>query len=146
MAKTTRTRRQRPAPKSSALITAVATTRAPARRPAGSPAVARKVSDIVGLLGLTQEEVGSIVDVSARSIARWNAGTVVPQRLNKQRLLELAYVAQAVAEVIPSDQAGTWLFTPNRLLGHDSPADRIHSGQYRDVLNLVDALAEGVVV
>ena len=63
--------------------------------------LATKVSTIIDNLGLTQEEVGQIVDASARSIARWSAGEVVPQRLNKQRLLELAYVADAVTEVAP---------------------------------------------
>lgn len=113
---------------------------------AGSNALATKVHDIIDNLGLTQDEVGQIVDASARSIARWTQGAVVPQRLNKQRLLELAYVAQAVTEVIPRDQANLWMFSPNRLLEHDSPADRIHAGQYRDVLDLIEALAEGIVV
>jgi len=58
----------------------------------------------------------------------------------------LAYVAQAVSEILPSDRANLWIFTPNRLLDHDSPAERIHAGQYRDVLNLIEAIAEGVIV
>jgi hypothetical protein len=109
-------------------------------------ALAHKVTDIIDGLGLTQEEVGSIVDASARSVARWSVGEVVPQRLNKQRLLELAYVAQAVTEILPADDANVWMFTPNRLLRHNSPADTIHSGEYRDVLNLIEAIAEGVVI
>lgn len=108
--------------------------------------LAHKVTDIIDHLGLTQEEVGGIVDASARSVARWSAGDVVPQRLNKQRLLELAYVAQAVSEILPASQANAWMFTPNRLLGHDTPALRIQSGDYRDVLNLIEAIAEGVVI
>lgn len=109
-------------------------------------ALAHKVTAIIDELGLTQEEVGSIVDASARSIARWSSGEVIPQKLNKQRLLELAYVAQAVTEILPADNANIWMFTPNRLLEHDTPADRIHAGGYRDVLNLIEAIAEGVVV
>lgn len=108
--------------------------------------LATKVSTIIDNLGLTQEEVGQIVDASARSIARWSAGEVVPQRLNKQRLLELAYVADAVTEVMPRENANLWMFSPNRLLDHDTPAGRVHAGHYRDVLNLIEALAEGVVV
>lgn len=107
---------------------------------------AHKVSDIIDQLGLTQEEVGGIVDASARSVARWSAGDVVPQRLNKQRLLELAYVAEAVSEILPRSRANLWMFTPNRMLDHQSPAERIQAGGYRDVLNLIEALAEGVVV
>lgn len=108
--------------------------------------LATKVSTIIENLGLTQEEVGQIVDASARSIARWSAGEVVPQRLNKQRLLELAYVADAVTEIMPRENANLWMLSPNRLLDHDTPADRVRAGRYKDVLDLIEALAEGVVV
>jgi transcriptional regulator with XRE-family HTH domain len=109
-------------------------------------ALATQVSELMTTIGLTQEEIGSIVDASGRSVARWTKGEVVPQRLNKQRLVELAYVADLVTEVIPSDKVNLWMFTPNRLLDHDSPADRIRNGRYRDVLGLIEAIADGVVV
>lgn len=109
-------------------------------------ALATQVSGLISALGLTQDEIGSIVDASGRSVARWSHGEVVPQRLNKQRLVELAYVAEMVTEVIPADKVNLWMFTPNRLLGHDSPADRIRAGRYRDVLGLIEAIADGVVV
>nr|WP_281373419.1 antitoxin Xre/MbcA/ParS toxin-binding domain-containing protein [Kineococcus aurantiacus] len=95
---------------------------------------------------MTQEDVGKIIDASPRSVARWQHGDAVPQRLNKDRLIELAYVADAVTEVIPAEEANLWMFTPNRLLDHDSPATCIREGRYKDVLALIDALAEGVVV
>lgn len=109
-------------------------------------ALAHKVTDLIATLGLTQDEVGSIVDASARSVSRWSSGEVVPQRLNKQRLVELAYVAEAVTEVLPPEEANLWMFTPNRLLGHDTPAARIKAGAYKDVLDLIDAVADGVVM
>lgn len=61
----------------------------------GVNVLASTVSGAIERLGLTYEEVGDIVDASPRSVARWTAGQVVPQRLNKQRLIELAYVADA---------------------------------------------------
>ncbi len=54
-------------------------------------ALAVKVSDLIATLGLTQDEVAQIVDASPRSVARWSSGDVVPQRLSKRRLIELAY-------------------------------------------------------
>lgn len=101
---------------------------------------------MISTLGLTQDEIGSIVDASGRSVARWSRGEVVPQKRNKQRLIELAYVAEVVTEVVPADKVNLWIMTPNRLLDHDSPADRIRAGGYRDVLGLIDAVADGVAV
>lgn len=109
-------------------------------------ALAVQVSELISTLGLTQDEIGSIVDASGRSVARWSRGEVVPQRLNKQRLVELAYVADLVTEVMPAAKVNLWMFSPNRLLGHESPADRIRAGGYRDVLGLIEAIADGVVV
>jgi uncharacterized protein (DUF2384 family) len=68
----------------------------------------------------------------------------VPQRLNMVRLPELAYVADALAEVLPREQANVWLCTPHRRLEHENPADLIEHGRYRDVLHLIEAMAEGV--
>jgi hypothetical protein len=75
---------------------------------------------LVGISSIisSESDSGDIVDASPRSVARWVAGDVVPQRLNKERLLELAYVAEAVTEVLPADHANVWMFSPNRLLGH----------------------------
>ncbi len=109
-------------------------------------ALASTVSSAIERLGLTYEEVGDIVEASPRSVARWTSGQVVPQRLNKQRLIELAYVADALAEVLPRDQANMWMFSPNRLLEHRKPADPIRNGEYQRLLALIDAMAEGVFV
>jgi transcriptional regulator with XRE-family HTH domain len=109
-------------------------------------ALALKVTELVKTLGLTQEDIGQIVNASARSVARWSSGDVVPQKLNRERLIELAYVAEAVTQVLPPDKANLWMFTPNRLLQHDKPADRVRDGHYKDVLDLIEAMADGVVV
>lgn len=112
--------------------------------PAG--AFAHRLSETIDSLGLTDAEVGEMVDASPRSVARWSDGKVVPQKLNKERLLELAYVADALAEVLPRDHANVWMFTPNRLLDHNRPADLIRSGDYRRVLDGIEAIADGVFI
>jgi transcriptional regulator with XRE-family HTH domain len=109
-------------------------------------ALATKLHEINDTLALSQEDIATIVGSTARSVSRWVSDEAVPQRLSRQRLIELAYVADAVAQVMQRSDANLWLMSPNRLLGHDSPADRIHDGDYRSVLALLEALADGVVV
>lgn len=111
-----------------------------------SSAIAEKVHLLTDRVQLTQQEVGDIVGANARTVARWSAGKTRPQRDARDRLLELSYVAELAAEVIRPEDVNLWIFSPNRLLEGDSPADRIRAGQYRDVLAVLDALAEGVVV
>lgn len=106
--------------------------------------LAHKVKGTIDSLGLTNEELGGILDASARSVARWSVGDVVPQKLNKQRLLDLSYVAEALAEVLPREHANLWMFSPNKMLNHERPADLVRDGDYKKVLDAIEAMADGV--
>ena len=109
-------------------------------------AVANRLSVIADATRLTHDEIGRIVDASNRSVSRWVNGEAEPQRLSRQRLLELAYVAEELRQVLRAEDANLWIMSPNRLLHGDSPADRIHSGDFRSIVGLIEALADGIVV
>ncbi|MGH2633473.1 MAG: antitoxin Xre-like helix-turn-helix domain-containing protein [Tepidiformaceae bacterium] len=109
-------------------------------------ALASKVRDISQRLQLSQEDMGSIVGTSARTIARWSAGEAEPQRSARDRLTELVFVGEQVSRVLNPEAANWWIFSPNELLGADTPAERIRAGDFRSVLALIEALADGVVV
>lgn len=113
---------------------------------AGAGALAAKVAQTTERLGITQDELARITGVTPRSVARYLSGQVVPQPLTKQRLLELAYVAEQISEVLKPEDVSLWLTSPNRLLDHDSPAERIKGGDFRSVLALIEALADGIAV
>ena len=111
-----------------------------------SAAISSTVKNISHLLLLSQEEVGSIVGTSARTVSRWTSGQVEPQRSARDRLLELVFVGEQVSRVLEPGSVNLWLFSPNELLGADTPAERIRAGDFRSVLALIEALADGVVV
>lgn len=113
----------------------------------GATAIASKVTQLSERARLTQEDVGRIVGTSGRTVGRWVRGDVNPQPTARERLLELAYVAEQLVEVLglSPDDANIWIFSPNRLLDGDKPSERIHAGDYRSVLALIDALADGIV-
>lgn len=111
-----------------------------------SEALAAKVHQLTDELHLSQDEVGEIVGASGRTVARWSSGRSTPRSDARRRLLELRYVADAVAEVIRPEDVNLWMFEPNKLLDGDTPAERIRRGQYKDVLAVVEALAEGVII
>ena len=80
-------------------------------------------------------------------MSRWVSGDAEPQRLNRQRLLELAYVAEELRSVLIADDANLWIMSPNRYLSGDSPAQRIGTGDFKAVgVALIEALADGVVL
>jgi len=108
--------------------------------------VAERIEVAAQAADLTYEEIAAIVDTSPRSVQRWAAGRAAPRSMSRQALTELAYVAEHLGEVLEPQERNLWMHSPNRLLDHDSPADRIREGDYRSVMALIDALADGVVV
>jgi len=96
-----------------------------------SAVIAERIQDLQESAHLNQGEVGRIVGASARTVSRWEKGAAAPQPNARQRQPE---------------ERNLWIFSPNRLLDHDSPADRISQGDYRSVVALIEALADGVVV
>ena len=111
-------------------------------------AISQRVQGLAVDAGLTQTEVARIVGTSVRTVARWAAGEVDPQPDARDRLLKLNYVAKQLVDTLglPPGDANVWLFEPNRLLGGDSPADRLTADDFRSVLGLIEALADGIVV
>ena len=79
-------------------------------------------------------------------MSRWAAGEAAPQKNAKQRLLELGYIGEQLFKVMKPEDANLWLFSPNRLLKGETPAELIRRGEFRRVLALIEALSEGVVV
>jgi uncharacterized protein (DUF2384 family) len=64
----------------------------------------------------------------------------------RERVLEFFPVMERLGQVVQPRAAHDWLFTPNRMLDYDKPAERIRKGDFRSVLAVVDALGEGVFV
>jgi len=111
-------------------------------------AIADRVQGLAHVADLSQAEVARIVGASPRTVARWVAGEVVPQPDARDRLLRLNYVANQLVDVLGlnAGDANVWIFEPNSLLQGDSPADRLTAGDFRTVLGLIEAIADGIVV
>ena len=107
---------------------------------------ARKIEIIKEEVGLSQREVADIVGASSRTVARWASGESLPRGALKERILELAAIADMLRKVMTPDAASAWLFGPNPLLGHRRPLELIRSGEYQRVIDAIDAIAEGVYV
>jgi transcriptional regulator with XRE-family HTH domain len=109
-------------------------------------AIANRVHAVSKRLSLSQDELADLVGASPRAVSRWSSGETSPQRMTKQRLLELVYVGDQLAKVLQPEDANLWIFSRNQLLHGESPAERIREGDFQSVLALIDALADGVVL
>lgn len=95
---------------------------------------------------LDQADLANLVGTNRRTVARWLAEQSEPRTDARRRLLEILAVLEALSAILQPQAAHDWLYSPNPLAGHQKPVEMLESGDWRSVLGLVDALAEGVFV
>ncbi|CAN5583458.1 hypothetical protein BH23CHL8_BH23CHL8_24960 [soil metagenome] len=94
-------------------------------------------------LGLSRESFSRALDVSTRSIERWEAkGTRTEDPETMRRAGVLAEIAQLAAEVYGSD-VGTFMLTPRRSLGMRTPKEAIVRGDLEAVREVLVGTLEG---
>ena len=89
-------------------------------------------------------DVARVSETNPRSVSRWRSEETTPRRKAEERLLELRAVVDLARTVMNDDAARFWMRSPNRDLGYEKPLDVITEGEYRRVVDLLLALAEGV--
>lgn len=109
-------------------------------------AVAARLDSIKAHAGVQSREIAQLLDTTPQTISRWQQGRVDPHSAKLQQLLTLEWLADQLSEFYEPDDARLWLFSRHRLLGGDSPADRIKDGRAEDVLALIEQLRDGAFV
>jgi transcriptional regulator with XRE-family HTH domain len=93
-------------------------------------------------LGLSQEGLARILDVSGRTVERWEAGGGPGSEAALRTLDQLDEIA-ALGREVYGDDLPRFMSTPRRSLGHRSPAAALMRGDIRDVLAVLAQAAEG---
>lgn len=106
-------------------------------------AVAHRLRTIKKHGGIRGREIAQLLQTTPETVSRWNTGKTEPQPDSLQRLLNLEWLLDQLAEIYRPDEARLWLFSPHKLLGGERPADRIQAGKVDDVLALVAQLRDG---
>jgi putative toxin-antitoxin system antitoxin component (TIGR02293 family) len=93
-----------------------------------------------------QAELARMLETTPRTVSRWLSRQTNPRPDARERLLEVLAVVERLSGTLRPQAAHDWLFTPNPELDHHKPVDLLRDGDYRPVLGLIDAMAEGVFV
>jgi putative toxin-antitoxin system antitoxin component (TIGR02293 family) len=88
--------------------------------------------------------VARILSKDTKTVRRWLTSRADPRWDAKETVLALNVVLERLADVVEPGSAEEWLFTPVPALDNRRPVDLIRQGQYREVLDLIDAIGEGV--
>jgi len=102
------------------------------------------LSQIVRLLGVSQEILSRILNVSARTAHRWLKGTRPRRTRELGKLLE---VVALLEQTLPNDEAiRSYLYHANPSLQGEKPIDRLIRGEFDRVSADLQAVQEGVYV
>jgi transcriptional regulator with XRE-family HTH domain len=95
--------------------------------------------------GLTTAEVADITGVAERQVYNWLSAASRPKGENRDRLLEVHYIVELLADVYRSEGVDIWLHGRNRELGGDRPIDLLRAGRFEPVVHAVERLRSGAM-
>jgi putative toxin-antitoxin system antitoxin component (TIGR02293 family) len=102
------------------------------------------VSDILASDIVDTGDVAKVAHSSVRSVLRWQDPGTSPRRDTEERLLELKAVLDLARRVFGDETARLWLRSPVPALDYEKPLELVAAGQWREVIDVLLAFAEGV--
>lgn len=114
-----------------------------ARRTEPSQAVQR-LGEAMRRMSIGADGAARLLGRDPTTVRRWLRLRAEPRRDSREAVLALDAVLDRLAGVIEPDAIEGWLLTPLPALGGQRPADLIRAGRPSAVLDLADALGEGV--
>lgn len=102
------------------------------------------LAQVVRLLGISQEALSRMLNVSARTAHRWLKGTRPRRTLELDRLLEI--VALMEQTLLSDDAIRSYLYHVNPTLQGERPIDLLIRGEFDQVAADLQAVQEGVYV
>lgn len=93
--------------------------------------------------GLSTAEIGGVAGVTERSVQNWATGKSNPEGPARDRLLELNYIVEELADVFEDEGIEIWLHSRQRSLHGKTPLELMRAGEFQAVLDVVERLAGG---
>ena len=109
-----------------------------------SNAIARRLDAITSKGAMRSSDIANVLDVRPETVSRWNQGKAFPHPNTEKQLLELEFVIDLLSDFYEPNEARLWIFSRQRLLNSETPAELIQKGRVDEVLRVVHQLRDGV--
>ena len=90
-------------------------------------------------------DVANVVRARPETVSRWNQGKAFPRPDAQKLLLELEYIVDRLSDFYEPRDARLWMYSRQRLLRGEIPAELIQKGRSAEVIAVIDQLREAVV-
>lgn len=109
-----------------------------------SNAIARRLDVISSKGAMRSVDIANVLEVRPETVSRWNQGKAFPHPNTEKQLLELEFVIDQLSDFYEPNEARLWIFSRQRLLNGETPAELIQKGRVDEVLAVVHQLRDGV--
>lgn len=111
-----------------------------------SNAIARKLDSIQEKGAMRSVDVANLLGARPETVSRWNQGKAFPRPDAQKNLLALEYIVDELSDIYEPKEARLWLFSRQKVLGGNSPANLIQEGKADAVIDVIERLKAGVFV
>ena len=109
-------------------------------------AIARKIDSIKSRTSISANSIAELLGTTPQTLSRWATGKNEPQRDHLERLLELDYITERLAEFFEPAEARLWLLAPHPQLNGERPADLLAKGRQPEVLAVISRLQDSAYI
>lgn len=109
-----------------------------------SNAIARRLDAIQAKGAMRSSDIANVLEVRPETVSRWNQGKAFPHPNTEKQLLELEFIVDQLSDFYEPNEARLWIFSRQRLLNGETPAELIQKGRVDEVLAVVHQLRDGV--
>ena len=107
-------------------------------------AIARRLESIQEKGAMKSADVANVLGIRPETVSRWNQGKAFPQRDTEKQLLELEFIIDKLSDFFDPKEARLWLFSRQKLLDDEIPAELIQKNRVEEVITVVNQLRDGV--
>lgn len=111
-----------------------------------SNAIARKLEAIQRKSAMRSVDVANLLGTRPETVSRWNQGRAFPRPDAQKLLLDLEYIADQLSDFYEPADVRLWLFSRQKLLNGEIPAELIQKGRANEVIAVIDQLGDGVFI
>ena len=108
--------------------------------------IARKLELLSEKAAMRSVDVANLLGTRPETVSRWNQGKAFPRSDAQRTLLDLEYIVEQLADFYEPKEARLWLFSRQKLLGGERPAELIQAGRATEVIAVIDQLRDSVHV
>jgi Protein of unknown function (DUF2384) len=108
--------------------------------------IARKLDLLEEKAAMRSVDVANVLESRPETVSRWKQGKAFPRSDTQRTLFDLYYIVEQLADFYTPKEARVWLYSRQKLLRGEIPADLIREGKATEVIAVIDQLRDSIHV